>query len=143
MNPKFDNGADIYPVLLERIDEAMTRYQDADEIGMEPGDRDLIYGGDLDQWLSFGNTLKLKMYMRMSYTSMANPTAVQDLLTAGNFITADAAITQFGDESGKRNPFYDVQYDFLSGVNQRASKTLFGYLEDNEDPRLAAIYNES
>ena len=143
LNPKFDNGADIYPVLLERIDEAMTRYQDADEIGMEPGDRDLIYGGDLDQWLSFGNTLKLKMYMRMSYTSMANPTAVQDLLTAGNFITANAAITQFGDESGKRNPFYDVQYDFLSGVNQRASKTLFGYLEDNEDPRLAAIYNES
>ena len=74
---------------------------------------------------------------------MANPTAVQALLSEGQFITQDAAVTQFGDESGKRNPFYDVQYDFLSGVNQRASNTLFGYLEANEDPRLDAIYNES
>ena len=76
INPRFDNGADVYPILLARIDEAVARYQDGD-MGKDPGSRDIIYGGDMDQWVRFSNTLKLKMYMRMSYTSMANPAAVQ------------------------------------------------------------------
>jgi len=142
INPKFDNGADVYPILLARIDEAVARYQDGD-MGKDPGSRDIIYGGDMDQWVRFANTLKLKMYMRMSYTSMANPAAVQALLTEDNFITENAEMTQFANEPGKQNPMYGVDVQFLKGVNQRASRTLLWVLDSFSDPRLGAIFTPS
>jgi len=138
-SPKLDNGSDVYPVLLDRIDEAVARYQDG-SLGKDPSDRDIVYGGDMAQWVAFGNTLKLKLYMRMSYTSMANPGAVQALLAEGNFITADATMIQFADEIGKQNPMYGVDKEFHSDVNQRASNTLMNYLVDNNDPRLDVVY---
>lgn len=138
-SPKLENGAEIYPVLLGRIDEAISRYENG-SLGKDPSERDIIYGGDMAQWVAFGNTLKLKLYMRMSYTSMANPGAVTALLSEGNFITADAAMIQFGDEIGKQNPMYGVNVEFHGDVNQRASNTLLNYLVENADPRVDAIY---
>lgn len=140
LNPAFDNGADIYPALLIMIDDAVKRYEDATDPGENPGSSDLIYDGDMASWIQFANTLKLKMYIRMAYTTSADAAAVNDLLTDGNFITTDAALTQFGAEEGKRNPFYEIQIDRLGDVNQRASNSLLKYLIKNADPRIDGIY---
>lgn len=140
LNPGFDNGADIYPELLNMIDEAVKRYEDATVAGEDPGESDLIYGGDMNSWIQFANTLKLKMYIRMAYTSSADAGAVNELLTDGNFITSDATVSQFGAEEGKRNPFYEIQLDRLGGVNQRASNSMLKYLVKNADPRIDGIY---
>lgn len=137
-NPKFDNGSDIYPQLISRIDEAVSRYENGSE-GLAPGDRDLIYGGDMQEWIRFANTLKLKIYMRQSYAS-PNSTAVMDLVNENNFITMDAKFDQFGTEINKRNPFYEIQNDRLGDVNQRASNTMLKYLQDKGDARIDGIY---
>ena len=139
LNPAFDNGSDIYDALLARIDEAVSRYENGG-MGQAPGSRDLIYGGDMDEWIRFANTLKLKMYLRMAYTSKDNPTAVNNLLAENNFITKDAKIDQFNNEQGKRNPFFEIQMDRLGDVNQRASNTMLKYLVENIDPRIDGIY---
>ena len=44
------------------------------------------------------------MYMRQSYVG-AKSAEIQALLTEDNFITSDAAITQFVGEQNKRNPY--------------------------------------
>lgn len=138
LNPKFDNGADIYPVLITRIDEAVSRYTNGSP-GLDPGSRDLIYNGNMNEWIRFANTLKLKIYMRQSYAS-PNSTAVMDLVNENNFITMDAKFDQFGAEINKRNPFYEIQNDRLGDVNQRASNSMLRYLVDNADPRIDGIY---
>ena len=86
-------------------------------------------------------TLKLKMYMRMAYTSMANGTEVMALINADNFITTDAKMVQFVDEQNRRSPWYEIEVDRLGDVNQRASNTMMKYLEFNQDPRIDGIYN--
>ena len=138
LNPKFDKGSDIYAALLTRIDEAVNRYNSGSP-GLDPGDRDLIYGGDMAEWIRFANTLKLKMYMRMAYAS-PNAAAVNALIADDNFITKDAKFDQFGDEQSKRNPFYEIQNDRLGDVNQRASNSMLKMLVDYGDPRIDGIY---
>ena len=64
LNPGFDEGASIYAALLDRIDDAVAQYND-NGAGLDPGSQDLIYGGNMSEWIRFANTLKLKMYLRM------------------------------------------------------------------------------
>ena len=138
-NPAFDKGEDVYDGILAAIDDAVDYYKA--NPGSNPGGSDLIYGGDMAQWVGFANTLKLRIHMRMSGTAKANSAAITALLAENNFITADAMMTSFADEQGKRNPYYEIQVDRLGGVNQAASNTMIKYLVDNSDPRIDAFYN--
>jgi hypothetical protein len=139
-SPKFDNGADIYPALIAEIDAAIAAY-DANPSDKDMSNADFIFGGNMSDWIGFANTLKLKMYMRQSYTSAPKSAEILALLAEDNFITSDAAITQFVGEQNKRNPYYEIQVDRLGGVNQSASNTLLGYLLDKGDPRVDGIYD--
>src|SRR5690606_15609910 len=99
------------------------------------------YNGDMDRWIEFVNTLKLKLYLRMAYTSQANSAAVMNLINENNFLTEDAAFTAFTDATAKRNPYYEVQIEFLGNVNTVASNSLFEFYNRNEDPRLMAVFD--
>ncbi len=138
--PSFDDGADIYPTLIAEIDAAIAAYED-DPSNDDMSSSDFIYGGSMSDWIGFANTLKLRMYMRQSYTSSPKGAEILALLAEDNFITSDAAITQFADEQGKRNPFYEIQMDRLGGVNNRASNTMIKWLEAMGDARIDGIYN--
>jgi Starch-binding associating with outer membrane len=135
ITPAATSGEEIYADLIERMDAAMAAY-DANPVESEVGAQDAIYGGDMDKWIQFSNTLKLKMYMRMSYTSMADPAAVNALLAEGNFLTEDAAFASFGTGLNQRHPFYEVQIIYLNNTNNVASSSLHEFYVENADPRL-------
>ena len=50
--------------LLASLDSALNQNFNA-ATNTQPGAEDYIFGGDMDQWRAFANTLKLKMYLRM------------------------------------------------------------------------------
>jgi len=139
--PKFDNGAEIYPAIISQINAAVAAYE-ANPSTNDMSAADIIYGGDMEQWIKFANTLKLKMYMRQSYTSAPKGAEIMALLAEDNFITADATMSSFGSGEGQRNPYYEVQVDRLGDVNNRASNTMIKFLMDSlpVDDRLDALY---
>ncbi|RYJ45524.1 SusD/RagB family nutrient-binding outer membrane lipoprotein [Flavobacterium beibuense] len=139
ITPAVTPGEDVYTDLIAKLDEAVAAYE-ANPVNGGVGSQDQIYGGNVARWIEFSNTLKLKMYIRMAYTPMANPTAVNALLAEDNFITVDAAFTNFADTQNKRNPFYEVQIDRLGDVNNVASNTLRDFYESNGDIRIQAAY---
>lgn len=134
-------GDEIYADLLVKLDEAVAAYE-ANPVPSEIGKQDMIYNASMGDWIKFINTLKLKMYLRMAYTPMANPAAVNALLAEDNFITTDAAFTNFGESLNQRNPFYEVQIanTGLGDVNNVASNTLHNFYINNGDPRVTAAY---
>ncbi len=140
-NPTWDKGSDVYTGVLSAIEGALQIY--ADDAGVSPGSSDLVYAGDMAQWIGFANTLMLRMHMRVSATAKADVAAIQALVTANNFITQDATMTAFADEQGKRNPYYEIQVDRLGGVNQVASNTIIKFLVDNADPRIDNLFEKS
>ncbi|MCK9206977.1 MAG: SusD/RagB family nutrient-binding outer membrane lipoprotein [Salinivirgaceae bacterium] len=136
-NPAFDDGQAVYDDLMARLDAALalvpTQLTEAQE------NADLIFGGDMDEWVKLGNTLKLKMYMRQMYVrpSLAQ-TGIEALYNSGaEFIAQDAAITSYINQEYKDNPLYASNVRKLNvGTNLRVSATLFRYLEGNSDPRI-------
>jgi hypothetical protein len=137
--PVFDDGEKVYDGILANINQALADYQ-SNPTGNLPPSADLIYSGDINQWIKFANTLKLRIYLRMSNTSRANPQAVIDLLNEGNFITQDASFKVFIDQNNKRNPWYETNVSYLGNANHKASNTLLKVLTSNNDPRVGDIY---
>ncbi|WP_281336555.1 SusD/RagB family nutrient-binding outer membrane lipoprotein [Flavobacterium eburneipallidum] len=139
ITPKTTEGSVIYLDLIAKIDAALASYK-ANPVTTSIGKQDNIYESDMDQWVKFANTLKLKMYLRMAYTSLANPTKVNTLLAENDFLESDAKFSNFGTGLNQRNPFYEVQMIFLGDVNNVASNSLFEFYNINEDPRLESVF---
>ncbi|WAC09630.1 SusD/RagB family nutrient-binding outer membrane lipoprotein [Dyadobacter pollutisoli] len=146
--PKYDDGPAVYAELLKRLDAALAL--DFDNGKSTQVTSDLVFGSlsaadQLDQWKRFVNTLKLKMYLRQ--TSSANSAqaiaAIKAMLDANTaFLEGPAAITQFVDEPNRSNPLYENNVRQLNtGTNLRLSRTLFSYLDENNDlDRLNAYF---
>src|SRR5690349_13636300 len=123
LNPAFDEGYSIYTDLLAKIDEALGKDFTA-TTNTDPGTSDLIFGGDIDKWKLFANTLKLKIYLRMVNAKPAEAQAgIQKLYSSGaKFLDEDAGVTQFSETPDKQNPFYGYNKQRLNTPNNlRAS----------------------
>lgn len=139
ISPEPTSGEEIYLNLIDTIDAALAAYEAA-PVDSQVGQQDLIFNANMNNWVEFANTLKLKLYLRMSYTSQANSAAVTALLNENNFLTSDVSFSAFTDATSKRNPYYEVQIERLGNVNTVASNSLFEFYNRNEDPRLEEVY---
>ncbi len=133
-SPKFDSQEAIYTDLMSRIDALLA--MDFSE-AMLNGNYDFIYGGDVDQWLAFAKTLKLKLMIRLSETSKFNLQEAVALANSGGFITKSAMIhgNVWEDKDTKRHPMVEFE---TAGYfdNVIASMTFMRYLTTNNDPRI-------
>ena len=145
ISPEYDDGQLVYDSLITRIDRALAKPLDAAS-SVDPDDKDLLFNGDMDQWVRFANTLKLKIYLRQRF---ARPNVAQqgitDLYNEGaQFLGTSAKMDVFEDADSKSNPFYEMDKRQLNTPNNlRASQTLFDFLQVNGDPRYQALYNEA
>ena len=134
--PAWDDGSDVYEALLDEIDAALDNL-DSNE-AMEC--YDLIFDGDIDQWIGFANALKLRMLMRTSNVQ-DNSVAIKALVDAGVFFEGDVYYAPFSDESGKRNPFYEANTIVLGTKNHVASLPFVRYLQSTGDPRISWYFD--
>lgn len=143
LEPAFDSGEAIYDAMIDDLDFALSQDLSA-SVGSAPGADDLIFGGDMDNWVKFANTMKLKIFMRQTNSSRADVASagIQGLLASGaQFLDVDAGFAQFEDALGLSNPLYETDRRRLNvATNLRMSRTLSSYLLTNADPRRAAYY---
>ncbi len=143
LSPAFDAGEDIYADLLQRIDSVL----DIDYSGaLINEEKDFLLGGNVDDWIRFANSLKLKLMLRLSETPSYNNENVLAFVESAGFLTKSAQIdgSVFEDKDGKRHPMaeFDLGAANYLSTNVIASKTLLDYLRVNNDPRLSSIYTE-
>jgi len=144
--PKYDDGAVVYDSLLARIDNAMSKDFTLSTV-TDPGNADLVFGGNMATWQKFANTLKLKMYLRyvnVGSSDQDNPykAKIVALLADNNFLTNDAKFSAFKDQQTGYNPYYNTFVDRLAG-NVIANTTLVDFLTTNADKRLAKLFTPS
>jgi hypothetical protein len=142
LNPHFDNGDAIYADLIAGIDSAMTKDFTASS-NSAPGTSDLVFGGDMDKWKRFANTMELKLYLRMvNMNETAAQSGIQRLYTNGaEFLQSDAGIFGFTDVPGQDNPLYEQNIRQLNTPNNlRASRTFVSWLEEKNDPRIVSYF---
>jgi hypothetical protein len=153
--PSFDDDAAIYDGILALIDEGSANLAEASTF--MPGPDDLFYGGDLDKWRKFANTLKLKLYTQMRLVRDVSG-EVNKLLSDGDLISdsSEDFQMQYGTSAApeNRNPAYAQEYapggarvyvspyffEILKGINTFHTNNIYLGMEDPRIPYY--FYNQ-
>lgn len=139
--PKFDKQEDIYPVLVKRLDAALAKMHAGDQ---SYGTADFFYQGKIEGWQKFGNSLKLRLGMRMRY---ANPElakeTVQEAMNSSYGLLAsnqdNAAVPTYSDaQAENQNPILRQAITGSSDIRYLAN-TLINKLKEYNDPRLPLL----
>lgn len=140
ITPKFDTQEKVYDGLIKLVDEGLALI---DEITTEhPGNDDFFYNGDMHEWKKFGNTLKLKIYLRQAYVRPAVAEAGIKAMYSTNveFIDfGEDAELAFTTEQFNQNPLF-ATFQTLTTSNLLASNTALNYMRNNNDPRVDVFY---
>jgi hypothetical protein len=135
---EYNTQKEIYYDLFDRLEVAVDDLVD-DEAQADYGEYDLVYGGDVDQWRKFGNSLRLRFAMRLSNVdpTKAASEAVAAISGTGGLMTSNEDVAKVGLWS---SGWYDyLQQMAWSWDNCRASQTFTNYCYSEssvgEDPR--------
>ncbi len=140
--PKYETGQEVYSILHARLDDALSKTV-TNGVSRTLKDGDLVFEGNMAEWVAFANTLKLKMYIR---TRFIRPTesleGINKLYSDGvSFLTTDAKFSDFEDSEGNGNFWYEGNLRSSDGA-LRASNTFLMYLTENADPRLDGLFTK-
>ena len=141
--PTWDSGPEVYDELLLRLDNALSKDFNSSS-NQSPLTSDLLFGGDVDSWIRFANTLKLKLMMRYSAVDASKAQSlISALVNSGaQFLDTDASIATYYDQPDRGNPLYEADRRNLNTTtNLKASLTMVNFLETNVDPRLNVFYD--
>ncbi|MBN2103643.1 SusD/RagB family nutrient-binding outer membrane lipoprotein [bacterium] len=134
LTPKFDTQQSIYTDLIAEVKAGVAMLADAE--GDQLSKCDLIYGGDVDAWRKFGNSLLLRMYMRISGADEATAQAgIQEVVSSGIYIQSNDDNATLAIDGSK--PYRNGLMETLdTRTDQGCSKTMIDLLVGMNDPRL-------
>jgi hypothetical protein len=134
--PKYDSQAEIYPDLLLRLAEAVGRIDPAGHTASF-AQGDLIYEGDMEGWRRFGNSLRLRVAMRIADTPLGADArqAFAAAWSAGVIDSNDrmAQLAWLGTPPAVNDLFRNVVMGGRTG-DFRMSKALVDTLQNRSDP---------
>ncbi|MFT4204780.1 MAG: SusD/RagB family nutrient-binding outer membrane lipoprotein [Chitinophagaceae bacterium] len=119
--PKFDTQKDVYEGLFDYLEQANTLLSTGTTID---GSYDPVFSGDVTQWRKFGNSLYLRLLLRVSGKSevqdsciakiqeIVNNTSSYPIMTS----TSDAAILQWTGVGAYVSPWYSVRAQTFRSV---------------------------
>lgn len=132
--PKLDKQEDIYKDLLARADMAIDDLTKAMEAGMKNGARqDILFGGDLSQWIGLAHAAKARLLLNSSYR---NPAALAQAVSEGEAALQagfNGAALEIFDNDNNNNPWTAF---FWSREYSGACKTVVDYMTERKDPRV-------
>lgn len=142
LNPEFDPQETILRGLLVDLDEALALIEQAEFGGVGSGD--LLYGGNMDQWTRFANSLKFRVLMTLVDRDPSLASEINSMVNAGNMISsnADNAEFPFFNSGGNQNPFWRTLDAFAGGSNFFffAGERMVDLMKSKNDPRIAVYY---
>jgi len=140
LSPEYQSQEEIYTGLITQLDAAIEKIGTGAGIA---GQDDLVFGGDMNLWRKFANTLKLKIYLRQAYVRpQVAEAGIKAMYAAGaEFLGLDeTADIDFFNQTQNRNPFFQTQVTFRGGVDVVASNTSLEFLQTTNDARLDNFY---
>jgi hypothetical protein len=140
--PKYDDGLTIYKDLINRLNVAISKLNNG---GGSFGENDKIYKGDVNKWIKFANTLKLRMGIVISDIPSETALAKATVSAAAPFVfttNADNASIKYLTASPNTNPLYidlvaSGRSDFVP------ANTLVDYMNTTNDPRRSKYFDDN
>ncbi len=146
LKAKYDKQEDIYPAVmasLKAIADEMTGGFGTDEIG----DGDFIYGGDMQKWQRFCNSLRLRMAIHISSVSpeLARTTIEEICTNPDKYPVIDAnahnCYLTWPGAAPYYEPWYNNGYVGKRVDNFGMADIFIDHLKEMEDPRIGSVAN--
>lgn len=142
ITPVYDKQSEIYPAMLDELKAAVASFDPSKPLGF--GAADVLYGSNINSWIRFANSLRLRLAMRISNAApVLAEQHVKEVLADGRLISSNSqsAVMRYGRDFGNADENIQPMGIIRSFNEYRASKTLVDFLKNNNDPRLP-IYIE-
>ena len=144
--PAYDDQQTILRGVITLCDEAIGMI-DNDPSVFRITRGDLIYNGDLDKWVKFANSLKLKSLLLLANKTTDVVSEISQLVGQPLITTlADEAAFKYYNIPGNYNPIWNTLNLLAGGVNANlamASTTFMNVMNSLNDPRKSTYYDES
>lgn len=149
LEPKFDAQQDIYVDMIAKLDSANTLLRTSTTDETIEATADPVFGGDKAKWRKFGNSLMLRLMLRVAHKPemAAYMTKLQDMLGASASLypimtsNDDSAILRWTGEGAYVSPYVAVRVQDFRAVS--LASFFIDFLRDSNDPRIdIALYNE-
>lgn len=145
-HPEFDSQEDILWGVVEMLENAVERIDLDGPPGV--GNGDLIYEGDMEQWIMFANSLKLRTLMFIRNVDDSVDAQIADLLDEPLIrANEDEAAIPFFDETDNENLVWRLNNMFNGFVNSMngqsfiyAGAKLVDLMKDLGDPRIDTYF---
>jgi hypothetical protein len=139
--PKYDNQKDVYSYIVRDLKAARAKFS---ATAKSLGTQDFIYGGDVNKWKKFVNSLLMRVGMRMAKKDPATAkTVFLEAYNAGGFTSnADNAFIKYanGPQGVNRNGLNDGYWNtYKYSTDCKISKTFIDWMKTNADPRLMIV----
>jgi hypothetical protein len=150
--PKFDDAATVYTSIVHKIDSGIAAIKGANGNADNPGKYDVLFGGNMNNWILFGNTVKLKILMNLTAYSGGSALITSELsgMTADDFLGAglDAAVNPgYSNSSGSQQTPIWQNTGFTTGGSDyedhdlyRACTYAVNFYLNHKDPRAYRFY---
>lgn len=141
----YDSQEVIYDSFFKELDDAITVLHDLyqKDATMKVLERyDFIYNGNMENWIRFANTLKLRLAMRIVYAdpAKAEQKAVEAVSHPIGVMTktTDVARLQHADNFSYRHPLFVIATGEFNDA--RMGATMDSYLNGYKDPRISSYF---
>ena len=135
--PKYDDSeTEVYPAIIEMLDEAMVLLNGSGSIDSS---QDLLYYGDWTLWKKFAASLQFRVMMRSGNTS-----GLQALVNSGNLFSSndEEAKMVYLPAAPNANPWFEGLVDGGRVAEWCLVNTLVDYMSGYGDPRLPVYAQE-
>jgi hypothetical protein len=132
----YDSERDIYLSFFSTLDEALG-ILNANRGGNAFGGNDQIYGGSIDKWITFANTLRLRIAMRISEVEPALAKAEAEKAVSDGVMTSNLDDAEFQCTA---NSIHNMPR-MIPWNEFRMSATMESILRGYEDPRMSAYFS--
>ncbi len=142
--PHFDSQKDIYTNIIKMVGDGIALIDSANSGGPGmPAADDILFQGHMDNWKHFANTLKLRMYLRLSEIDpVTGKNGVMALQSSGAVFlqSGEDAKIVYTSNGGNTNPIYSSLISLNNVQNFVASSTAVDYMNNNNDNRQYYLY---
>jgi len=138
-SPKYDNQKDVYYAVLDTIDASIT---ELNPDAASYGSADLIYNGDVGEWIKLANSIKLKLGMVLADVDPAKAKTEVEAAAPNVFTSnSDNAVLPYTTSPPNVNPIWSnlVQSNRNDFV---AANTIIDTMNAHKDPRRPYYFSD-
>jgi hypothetical protein len=146
--PSFDTQEDVFRGVLTILDDAIALIDamPADVTDVTTGD--LIYGGNMDNWRRWANSLKLRVLMMLRNKDTSVDTEISKVLAEPMIEdNSQAALIRYADNAAEANSWQRLITNFFGGTSASSgtyspSAVSYDLFNQNDDPRFGLMISD-